>query len=61
MKRRMTMTMKGRMAIDNTTFISKFSNFDIQRDKKPANFIIKNSNNEEKQRKKSCCDWSFNA
>ena len=57
MKRRMTMTMKGRMTNDNTTFISKVSNFDIQRDKKPANFIIKNSNNEEKQRKKSCCDW----
>ena len=46
------MTMKGRMTIDNTTFISKVSNFDIQRDKKLANFIIKNSNNEEKQRKK---------
>ena len=34
--------------IDNTTFISKVSNFDIQRDKKPTNSNIKNPNNEEK-------------
>ena len=39
--------------IDNTTFISKVSNFDIQRDKKPTNSNIKNPNNEEKQEKKN--------
>ena len=38
--------------IDNTTFISKVSNSDIQRDKKPTNSNNKNSNNEEKQEKK---------
>ena len=38
--------------IDNTTFISKVSNSDIQRDKKTTNSNIKNSNNEEKQEKK---------
>ena len=38
--------------IDNTTFISKVSNSDIQRDKKPTNSNIKNSNNEEKQETK---------
>ena len=38
--------------IDNTTFISKVSNYDIQRDKKPTNSNIKNPNNEEKQEKK---------
>ena len=32
---------------DNTTFISKFSNSDIQLDKKPTNSNIKNSNSEE--------------
>ena len=36
---------------DNTTFISKVSNSDIQRDKKPTNSNIKNSNSEEKQEK----------
>ena len=35
--------------IDNTTFISKVSNSDIQREKKPTNSNIKNSNSEEKQ------------
>ena len=35
--------------IDNITFISKVSNSDIQRDKKPTNSNIKNSNSEEKQ------------
>ena len=35
--------------IDNITFISKVSNSDIQRDKKPTNSDIKNSNSEEKQ------------
>ena len=34
--------------IDNTTFISKVSNSDIQRDKKPTISNIKNSNSEEK-------------
>ena len=43
---------KAQNEIDNTTFISKVSNSDIQRDKKPTNFNIKNSNNEEKQEKK---------
>ena len=43
--------------IDSTIFISKPSNFDIQRDKKPMNSDIKNSNNEEKQEKENCCDW----
>ena len=43
--------------IDNTTFIGKVSNSDIQRDKKPTNSNIENSNNEEKQEKKNCCDW----
>ena len=43
--------------IDNTTFIGKVSNSDIQRDKKPKNSNIENSNNEEKQEKKNCCDW----
>ena len=37
--------------IDNTTFISKISNSNIQRDKKPAISNIKNSNSEEKQEK----------
>ena len=37
---------------DNTPFISKFSNSDIQRDKKPTNSNNKNSNNEEIQEKK---------
>ena len=37
--------------IDNTTFIRKVSNSDIQRDKKPTNSNIKNSNSEEKQEK----------
>ena len=37
--------------IDNTAFISKVSNFDIQRDKKPMNSNIKNSNSDEKQEK----------
>ena len=36
---------------DNTTFISKVSNSDIQRDKKPTNSNIKNSNSEENRRK----------
>ena len=36
---------------DNTTFISKVSNSDIQRDKKPTNPNIKNSNSEENRRK----------
>ena len=35
--------------IDNITFISKVSNSDIQREKKPTNSNIKNSNSEEKQ------------
>ena len=52
MKRRMTMTMKGRMTNDNTTFISKVSNFDIQRDKKPTNSNNKNSNDEKQEKKK---------
>ena len=43
--------------IDNTTFISKVSNSDIQLDKKPTNSNIKNSNNEGKQEKKRCCEW----
>ena len=34
--------------IDNTTFISKVSNSDIQRDKNPTNCNIKNSNSEKK-------------
>ena len=38
--------------IGNATFISKVSNSDIQRDKKPTNPNNKNSNNEEKQEKK---------
>ena len=38
--------------ISNTIFISKVSNSDIQLDKKPTNFNMKNSNNEEKQEKK---------
>ena len=37
--------------IDNTTFISKVSNSDIQLDKKPTNSNIKNSNSEERQEK----------
>ena len=36
---------------DNTTFISKVSNSDIQHDKKPTNSNIKNSNSEENRRK----------
>ena len=36
---------------DNTTFISKVSNSDIQRDKKPTNSNIKNSNSEENRKK----------
>ena len=43
---------KAQNEIDNTTFISKVSNSDIQRDKKPTNSNIKNSNNEEKQETK---------
>ena len=35
--------------VDNITFISKVSNSDIQREKKPTNSNIKNSNSEEKQ------------
>ena len=35
--------------IDNTKFISKASNSDIQLDKKPTNSNIKNSNSDEKQ------------
>ena len=38
--------------IDNTRFIIKVSNSDIQSDKKTTNSNIKNSNNEEKQQKK---------
>ena len=38
--------------IDNTTFISKVSNFDIQRDKKPTNSNNKNSNDEKQEKKK---------
>ena len=37
--------------IDNTTFISKVSNSDIQREKNPTNSNIKNLNSEEKQEK----------
>ena len=37
--------------IDNITFISKVSNPDSQRDKKPTNSNIKNSNSEERQEK----------
>ena len=37
--------------IDNTTFISKVSNSDIQRDKKPTISNTKNSNKEEKEEK----------
>ena len=37
--------------IDNTTFISKVSNSDIQREKKPTNSNIENLNSEEKQEK----------
>ena len=48
---------KVQIEIDSTTFISKPSNFDIQRDKKPMNSNIKNSNNDKKQEKKNCCDW----
>ena len=36
---------------DNTTFISKISNSDIQRDQKPTNSNIKNSNSEENRGK----------
>ena len=36
---------------DNTTFISKVSNSDIQRDQKPTNSNIKNSNSEENRGK----------
>ena len=42
---------KVQSEIDNTTFIGKVSNSDIQRDKKPTNSNIKNSNSEEKQEK----------
>ena len=42
---------KFQSEIDNTTFIRKVSNSDIQRDKKPTNSNIKNSNSEEKQEK----------
>ena len=38
--------------IDNTTFISKVSNFGIQHDKKPMNSNFKNSNNEKQEKKK---------
>ena len=43
------LTQKVQNEIDNITFISKVSNSDIQRDKKPTNSDIKNSNSEEKQ------------
>ena len=42
---------KVQSEIDNTTFISKVSNCDIQRDKKPTNSNIRNSNSEENQEK----------
>ena len=42
---------KVQSEINDTTFISKVSNSDIQRDKKPTISNIKNSNNEEKQEK----------
>ena len=50
--------------IDNTTFIRKVCNSDIQRDKKPTNSNIENSNSDKKKKKsgsENCCDWLLNA
>ena len=48
--------------IDNTTFIRKICDSDIQHDKKPTNSNIENSNSDKKKSgSENCCDWLLNA